>query len=66
MSNRLTVMIEALVAAVLVVIAWLAGKRQAKGKLKEEYRDTKGRIDSVSRVDGPDVVDRLREHSKRR
>lgn len=59
-------MIEALIAAVLIVIAWMAGKRQAREKLKEEYRDTKGRIDSVSRVDGPDVVDRLREHSKRR
>lgn len=59
-------MIEALVAAVLVVVAWFAGRRRARVDLKEEYGDTKKRIDSVVRSDGPDVVDRLREHSKRR
>lgn len=59
-------MLEAIVAAALVVLAWFAGKRSAKKDLKEEYSDTKKRIDSVVRSDGPDVVDRLREYGKRR
>lgn len=59
-------MVEAVIAVVLVLAAWIAGKRSAKTDLKEEYRDTKKRIDSVSRTSGADVADRLREHSKRR
>lgn len=59
-------MIDVLIALALIVAAWAAGKKHVTNKRKDEYNDTKRRIDSVDRVSGDSVADRLRDHAKRR
>ena len=63
-------MVEFLVTALVVVAAWLfgrkSGKDEAKVEREREYHDTKNRINAVSRTDGYDVVDRLRDIAERR
>lgn len=60
-------MFEIIGMALLVLVAWLVGREQAErkseAKQKEAYHDTKKRIDSVSRGDGSNVDQRLRDHA---
>lgn len=56
-------MIEAVVAILAVVVAFLFGRRKGKQDQKVKgYDRTKARIDAVERADDSTVVDRLREH----
>lgn len=61
-------MIEILTAVCVAVAAYIfgrsKGRSQERQRVSDEYDSVKSRIDTVGRVDGPDVVDGLRRHAK--